>query len=87
MRARRVFKRDVVCTSSEWNSYGSGKGLDFQDLCKECPQFAVESTAVGLRFIRKHWGPINRREVQIVSEADDLFKEIEAILAETIEVA
>ncbi len=56
-------------------------------LCKECPQFAVESTAVGLRFIRKHWGPINRREVQIVSEADDLFKEIEAILAETIEVA
>jgi hypothetical protein len=82
-----VFKRDVVCTSSEWTSYGSGKGLDFQDLCKECPQFAVESTAVGLRFIRKHWGPINRKEVQIVSEADDLFKEIEAILAETVEVA
>jgi hypothetical protein len=82
-----VFKRDVVCTSSEWNSYGSGKGLDFQDLCKECPQFAVESTAVGLRFIRKHWGPVNRKEVQIVSEADDLFKEIEAILAETAEVA
>jgi hypothetical protein len=26
-----VFKRDVVCTSSEWNSYGSGKGLDFQE--------------------------------------------------------
>ena len=86
MRARRV-QVDVVCTSSEWKSYGSGKGLNFQNLCEECPQFAVESTAVGLRFIRKHWGPINRKEVQIVSVADDLFKEIEAILAKTVEVA
>jgi N-acetylmuramoyl-L-alanine amidase len=75
-----IFKEGVSCSSSDWASYGSGTGREYQDLAKSCPQFACEMTAVGLRHRRKHWGPINERAAELRPEADQLFMQVEAIL-------
>jgi hypothetical protein len=50
-------------------------------MAKEQPMFAVEAAAVGVRNLRKHWGPISRREVELRSEANALFRDVERILA------
>lgn len=79
--ALSAFQKGVSCDAGDWENVGSGIGRDFQALSKECPQFAFESAAIGIRNIRAHWGPIGRREVQISPEADAMFAEIDAILA------
>lgn len=75
-----IFKEGVTCSTASWKSYGSGAGYNYQELAKHCPQFAVETTAVGLRKRRKHWGPINRYDVEVKKEADDMFKQVQDII-------
>lgn len=77
----KVFEQDVSCDADDWENYGSGTGAEFQELTKICPAFAVESVAVGIRNLRKHWGPIGRMEVEIKREAEMLFLEVDEILA------
>jgi hypothetical protein len=76
-----AFEQDVSCGEDDWDNYGSGAGAQFQELTKVCPAFAVESAAVGIRNLRKHWGPIGRMDVEIKAEAEALFLEIDEILA------
>jgi hypothetical protein len=76
-----AFEDGVSCDKDDWENYGSGTGSQFQELSKVCPAFAVESAAVGIRNLRKHWGPIGRMEVEIAPEAKALFLEIDEILA------
>lgn len=64
----------------ETENFGSGEGAAFQRLCKTCPAFAAEAAAIGLRVLRKHWGPINRQEAEIRPEADALLKQVEQIV-------
>jgi hypothetical protein len=52
-----VFKEGVRCTDANLENFGEGDGRDFQKLSKDCPFFALEFAAIGLRNIRKHWGP------------------------------
>jgi Putative peptidoglycan binding domain len=75
-----IFSEHVTCSSSSWSNYGSGTGADYQALAKKCPQFAVEMTALGLRLLRQHWGPINRKEVEVRPEADDMLREVQDVL-------
>lgn len=77
----KTFEKGVCCGADDWENYGSGTGADFQELSKICPAFAVESAAVGIRNLRKHWGPIGRMEVEITPEAEALFLEVDEILA------
>ncbi len=58
-------------------SYGAGDALHFQKLSKSCPAFAAEFAAVGLRHRRTHWGPVDRRQVQIVPAANNMFKAVQ----------
>ena len=44
------------------------------------PAFAVMSTAVGLRVLKDHWGPIKRHEVELVPEVDDLLLKIQELV-------
>ena len=71
------FEEGVSCTSSEWSSYGSGAGRDFQDLCKSCPAFAVETAALTLRNLANHYGPIIRKETELREEADDMLTDVQ----------
>jgi hypothetical protein len=75
-----LFSHDVSCGSSDWECYGSGTGLRYQELAKHCPQFAVETTACGLRYLRQHWGPVSRKECEIRREADEMLLEIQAVI-------
>jgi len=80
--ARELFAEDVSCSSTEWSTYGSGQGATYQKLAKEAPQFAVESAALCLRYLRQHWGPVNRREIELKQEVDDLLLDIQAIIGD-----
>ena len=72
------FDDGVTCSSSEWDSYGSGNGYAFQELCKSCPAFAVETHALTLRNLANHYGPIIRKETELKSTADRMFHEVQA---------
>jgi hypothetical protein len=71
------FDDGVSCTSSEWSCYGSGDGYRFQLLCKECPAFAVETHGLTLRNLANHYGPIIRKEVELKSDADRMFRAVQ----------
>ena len=77
-----VFKEGVLRASKTrtWKTLGDGDGKDFQKLSKDCPFFAVEFAGIGLRNIRKHWGPINRRAAEVKADADSLFKEVQKLV-------
>jgi len=72
-----AFAEDVGCGEEDWDCYGSGDGWEFQKLCKDCPAFAVESAALTLRNLCNHYGPIIRQEVELLKEADDMFKAVQ----------
>ena len=78
---REIFCEGVTPRRGELDNCGSGTGLRFQQMCKERPGFAVESAAVGLRNLRKHWGPINRHEAELRPEADDMFRQVQRLMA------
>ena len=75
-----LFSDGVTCSSSSWSNYGSGIGRDYQALAKNAPAFACESVAVALRHLRQHWGPINRKEVELKKEADQMLQDVESAL-------
>jgi hypothetical protein len=75
-----VFKEGVRCRDRDLENFGSGDGEKFQHLSKTCPAFAVEFAALGLRHVRKHWGPITRRQAEIRKECDSMLREVEAVV-------
>jgi hypothetical protein len=84
---REVFSEGVSCRTDDLENYGTGDaGLKFQQLSKDRPAFAVEYAGVVLRNLRTHWGPINRREVELRPECDDMLQQIERFLAEERDV-
>lgn len=81
---RSIFEEGVRCTTAHWKNYGSGDGLTFQRMSKEQPLFACEFAAVVIRNLRKHYGPINRREAEVRTEANDLLRQVEAVLTAAV---
>jgi len=75
-----VFKEGVHCKDSNLENFGEGDGRDFQKLSKDCPFFALQFAAIGLRNIRRHWGPINRRDAEVKPDADAMFKEVQKLV-------
>jgi hypothetical protein len=73
-----VFAEGASCSESDAENFGSGPGKEFQRLSKECPAFAAELAAVGLRNVRRHWGPINSRKAEIRPACDEMFKQVQA---------
>lgn len=74
------FATGVSCSDSSWKCYGSGTGYEFQLLCKNSPAFAVESCALVLRNLRKHYGPINRKDAELRKDADLMFQAVQDYL-------
>jgi hypothetical protein len=75
-----VFKEGVTVRPHDLENFGSGDGEEFQRLSKECPAFAVEFAAIGLRNIRTHWGPINSHAAELRPEADRMFLRIQQVI-------
>ena len=72
-----VFDEGITCKPVDRANFGEGDGQKFQRLTKQCPAFAAEVAAVGLRHIRKHWGPINRREAEVRPECDAMLRRVQ----------
>ena len=77
-----AFSTGVSCSSSDWENYGSGRGEEFQELCKNAPAFSAEACAVGLRVLKDHWGPVKRKEVELRRDADAMLKAVQAYMEE-----
>jgi len=56
---------------------GSGAGAAFQHLMKTCPAFAVQYVGLALRWNRRHWGPVNRRTVELSPILDQLLRRVQ----------
>lgn len=52
---------------------------DNSSFVKGCPAFAAEFNAVGLRNVRKHWEPINRKAVEIRPKCDDMLMQVQKV--------
>lgn len=78
---RPVFSEGLSPSEADLDNYGNGaQGTRYQWLAKYCPAFAVYMTGVGLRTRRQHWGPINRKEVELVQEADELLQDVQDLV-------
>jgi len=77
-----AFSEGVSCSASDWENYGSGRGLEFQELCKNAPAFSAESCALTLRNLCNHYGPINRHETELRREADEMFQAVQDYMDE-----
>jgi len=77
-----VFREGVKCKANDLENFGEGDGRVFQRLSKDCPAFAAEFTAVGLRNVRKHWGPINRKAAEIRPECDAMLMQVQKVVDE-----
>jgi hypothetical protein len=75
-----IFKEGVRCRDSSLENFGEGDGRDFQKLSKDCPFFAVSFAGIGLRNLRRHWGPINRRDAEVKADADTMFKDVQKLV-------
>lgn len=75
-----VFHEGVHCYAVDHANHGEGPGATYQMLAKAKPAFAVECAAIGLRNRRNHWGPINRKEVEVRPEALALLRQITALI-------
>lgn len=73
-----VFKEGASCSASDFENFGTGDGREFQRLSKASPAFAAEFTAVALRNLRRHWGPINAQKAEVRPAADEMFKQVQA---------
>ena len=72
-----IFKERAHCTPGDFENHGTGPGREFQRLSKECPAFAVEFAAVGLRNVRSHWGPVINRKAEIRPACDEMFRQVQ----------
>lgn len=70
-----VFKEKVTCR--DMSNYGTGDGLKFQQMAKDCPAFAVSYAAVTFRTLYKHYGPLIKRAAEYRSECVDMLTAIE----------
>lgn len=75
-----VFKEGVDQSKCNPKNYGSGVALEFQKKSKECPTFAVRVAADTIRVKRKHYGPINRKEVEYRAEAVELLGQVKEVI-------
>jgi len=84
-----TFSEDIYPSANNLNVYGTGEGAAYQWLAKFSPAFAVMTTAIGLRVLRQHWGPINRHEVDIVTGVDELLQKVQKLVEDggSLEIA
>lgn len=72
-----IFRVGAGCSKEDSTNWGDGEGKEFQRLSKECPAFAAEFTAIGLRNTRQHWGPINTKIAEISPKCDEMLKRVQ----------
>ncbi len=75
-----TFKEGVSCKSQ--SILGTGAGADFQTFTKRCPAFAAEYAMTTIRVLRKHFGPLNRKEAEVNPKCEAMFHDVERLVNE-----
>ena len=70
------YKGATKCTDANLKNWGTGEGVEFQKLSKECPGFATEYHGIMLRTRRSHYGPINIKKSLIKQSCTKMFNQI-----------
>ena len=73
-----VFKEGASCSSL--SNLGTGAGADYQAFNKSCPAFATEYAMTMLRIQRSHYGPINRKEAEVIPACNQMLKEVQDLV-------
>jgi hypothetical protein len=73
-----VFKQGVSCKKT--NILGSGAGAEYQAFNISCPAFATEYGMTMLRIQRGHYGPINRKEAEVIPACNQLLKNVQDLI-------
>jgi hypothetical protein len=73
-----TFKEGATCGAN--TILGTGAGADFQVFMKQCPAFTTEYAMTLIRVLRTHFGPLNRKEAQVMPACDSLFSSVEKIV-------
>jgi hypothetical protein len=73
-----IFKAGATCSSM--SNLGTGAGADYQAFNKSCPAFATEYAMVMLRLARTHYGPINRKEAEVVPACHVLLQDVQNLV-------
>jgi hypothetical protein len=68
MEGVKDLKRDIV---------GNGPGADFQRFTKSCPAFATAYAGVMFRINRNHFGPIKRKEAELLPACEAMLQAVE----------
>ena len=83
-----TFRAVVNPDSNDLLNFGSGAdGTRYQFLSKYAPAFHCMVTALGLRYRRNHWGPINREEAEIKQAADEMLREVQELVDRSAQTA
>jgi len=82
---RPEFSKGVTLKSSDLGNFGSGAGAQYQFLSKYAPAFHALVTGIGLRNLRQHWGPINRKEAELKAEADQMLQAVQLLVETGVE--
>lgn len=76
-----TFREGVSCAGQKNQAIiGSGSAAAFQQLARSCPGFAVEYGAILIRTLRKHFGPLVRKEAEYRAECSTMFDDVAAAL-------
>jgi hypothetical protein len=73
-----VFKEGASCGPQD--ILGTGAGAEYQAFNKSCPAFATEYAMTMLRISRGHYGPINRKDAQVVPACNELLQNVQNII-------
>lgn len=80
-----LWKENVKRCDSKSPNLGTGPGVAFQDLSKVCPMFAAEYNMALIRNLRNHFGPLTRKEAEIVPACGSLLDQVEKLVIDNPE--
>ncbi|MGZ6445440.1 MAG: hypothetical protein ACXWRG_15175 [Bdellovibrio sp.] len=80
-----VFKEGASCSNRR--ILGSGAGATYQAFNKSCPAFATEYAMTLLRLQRSHFGPIIRKQAEVVPSCAALLTNVEKLVDSDPEAA
>lgn len=75
----KEFAEGTKCSALMASGVGTGDGVNFQKRAKLCPAFATDFALVTLRLLRKHYGPLNRKEAEYRAECETMLSGVAVI--------
>jgi hypothetical protein len=78
-----VFSKNVSCSAQEAKNWGTGEGVNWQKMTKECPAYAVDYSAVLLRTSggsQGEFGPLRRKEAELNLNCHEMLKQVESVI-------